>query len=350
MNSLGKSSKWPSYDSLPSTPSFLLSESEQTEDEADIFSSEGEGESGVSKPFSDAEATTHSGKYFAFSGHSDPSYCGSEKDQAELCPDKPKHRTSAPSPRAATLGSSSATPGDLAFAQKCADLRRFIRPLLELLNGLKTGRFDKGLNSFQQSVATDRLQRIVGILQKPDMGEKYLRTLLQVEMMLKVWFPQVAFQSSDTLTQSTASSLPTRWHQNQLHIPVKKRKLSWSDTDPAGTVPPQYKHHQQGDLRSCQAPQDTVSTCLPGAAKKQKGPEEVKDEPDKGNWASGHELTHSTGTLSRPSKSCGKEENEKWERLEYSPPSAVLLSPGGSPATQDGSVSSSSAVATADSP
>ncbi|KAM4725177.1 circadian associated repressor of transcription a, partial [Anableps anableps] len=163
MNSLGKSSKWPSYDSLPSTSSFPPSESEQTEDEADIFS-EGEGDSVL-------KSSLHS----KFNG-----------DQCELYSDEAKHL----SPEASALRSSSTTPGDLTFAKKCADLHRYIHPLLELLQGLKTGRFEKGLTSFQQSVAIDRLQRILGILQKPEMGEKYLQNLLQIEMLLKMWFPQ----------------------------------------------------------------------------------------------------------------------------------------------------------------
>uniref|UniRef100_A0A8C0GXB3 Circadian associated repressor of transcription n=1 Tax=Chelonoidis abingdonii TaxID=106734 RepID=A0A8C0GXB3_CHEAB len=81
------------------------------------------------------------------------------------------------------------TDGDRLFAQKCRELQGFIRPLAELLNGLKKGRYEQGLSSFQRSVAMDRIQRIVGVLQKPEMGERYLGTLLQVEMMLKVWFP-----------------------------------------------------------------------------------------------------------------------------------------------------------------
>ncbi|XP_030043544.1 circadian-associated transcriptional repressor [Microcaecilia unicolor] len=86
--------------------------------------------------------------------------------------------------------------GDRIFAQKCKELQGFIKPLLGLLNGLKRGRYEKGLSSFQQSVAMDRIQRIVGVLQKPEMGERYLGTLLQVEMMLKVWFPRVPVCSS----------------------------------------------------------------------------------------------------------------------------------------------------------
>uniref|UniRef100_A0A2K5J903 Circadian associated repressor of transcription n=1 Tax=Colobus angolensis palliatus TaxID=336983 RepID=A0A2K5J903_COLAP len=61
------------------------------------------------------------------------------------------------------------TEGDLLFAQKCKELQGFIPPLTDLLNGLKMGRFERGLSSFQQSVAMDRIQRIVGVLQKPQM-------------------------------------------------------------------------------------------------------------------------------------------------------------------------------------
>ncbi|XP_043859824.1 circadian-associated transcriptional repressor [Dromiciops gliroides] len=88
------------------------------------------------------------------------------------------------------------TEGDRLFAQKCKELQGFIRPLTDLLNGLKMGRFERGLSSFQQSVAMDRIQRIVGVLQKPEMGERYLGTLLQVEGMLKTWFPHIASQRS----------------------------------------------------------------------------------------------------------------------------------------------------------
>uniref|UniRef100_A0A4X2JUL4 Circadian associated repressor of transcription n=1 Tax=Vombatus ursinus TaxID=29139 RepID=A0A4X2JUL4_VOMUR len=62
------------------------------------------------------------------------------------------------------------TEGDRLFAQKCKELQGFIRPLTDLLNGLKMGRYERGLSSFQQSVAMDRIQRIVGVLQKPEMG------------------------------------------------------------------------------------------------------------------------------------------------------------------------------------
>ncbi|XP_025941564.1 circadian-associated transcriptional repressor [Apteryx rowi] len=93
------------------------------------------------------------------------------------------------------------TDGDRLFAQKCRELQGFIRPLAELLNGLRTGRYEKGLSTFQQSVAMDRIQRIIGVLQKPEMGERYLGTLLQVEMMLKLWFPHVAPKTAGTVAE-----------------------------------------------------------------------------------------------------------------------------------------------------
>ncbi|XP_069584089.1 circadian-associated transcriptional repressor [Ranitomeya imitator] len=95
------------------------------------------------------------------------------------------------------------TEGDRIFAQKCRELQGFIKPLTNLLNGLKRGRYERGLSSFQQSVAMDRIQRIVGVLQKPEFGERYLGTLLQVEMMLKVWFPDVASSHSSFSSSSS---------------------------------------------------------------------------------------------------------------------------------------------------
>ncbi|XP_062962416.1 circadian-associated transcriptional repressor isoform X1 [Cynocephalus volans] len=119
------------------------------------------------------------------------------------------------------------TEGDLLFAQKCKELQGFIRPLTDLLNGLKMGRFERGLSSFQQSVAMDRIQRIVGVLQKPQMGERYLGTLLQVEGMLKTWFPHIAAQKS---------SLHGGRHQLMKHFPSHH-----SDSAASCPAPPMEK-------------------------------------------------------------------------------------------------------------
>ncbi|XP_039623525.1 circadian-associated transcriptional repressor-like [Polypterus senegalus] len=126
------------------------------------------------------------------------------------------------------------TEGDLLFTQKCKELQGFIRPLLELLNGIKTGRYDKGLSSFQQSVAMDRIQRIVGVLQKPAMGERYLGILLQVEMMLKLWFPHI-------------STIPTsKTEEGQQCTPSKQPRIissKFKSTEVTSSIQtPSYQH------------------------------------------------------------------------------------------------------------
>ncbi|MBN3271652.1 CIART protein, partial [Polyodon spathula] len=114
---------------------------------------------------------------------------------------------------------------DEMFAHKCLELQCYIQPLSSILIGLRSGRYSKGLSSFQESVAMDRIQRIMGVLQNPHMGERYIKILLQVEVMLKNWFPRVGVQvtsdtkdettflkkqkmSTDTVTSAAAVSIP----------------------------------------------------------------------------------------------------------------------------------------------
>ncbi|XP_062385778.1 circadian associated repressor of transcription a [Sardina pilchardus] len=230
MQSFDNATKWSSHESLSSTPSLPYSESDQTEDECDVFS-EGEGEGGRA-----------SLERFSLVAASLPIHLrpvGYQRDQRGTLEGQlggAGRDGQFPSP------ATPPTEGDLAFARKCSELQGYLRPLLQLLNGLKTGRFDKGLNTFQQSVAMDRLQRIVGMLQKPHLGEKYLRSMQQIEMMLKVWFPLVRLQLSlpSDNHRTTPRHLP-HWHQDQLRIPVKKRKRSWSDSDSSSSIPPVYK-------------------------------------------------------------------------------------------------------------
>lgn len=128
MNSLGKSSKWPSYDSLRSNSSFLPSESEQTEDETDFFS-EGEGDSGLKVSLPADEAITPPGDYISFPPHPERLRPASAYIQSELYPDKSQHPDPGSSPGAAELRSPSTTPGDLAFAQKVSSIKVIGRPL-----------------------------------------------------------------------------------------------------------------------------------------------------------------------------------------------------------------------------
>ncbi|KAJ8267775.1 hypothetical protein COCON_G00129470 [Conger conger] len=182
MQSFSSASSWQSLDSLSSSHSFLFSE---TEDETDVFLSEGEGDGCGGVGLDSAKGRLAPGVFGGLAGSP------LKRDLAGRRPGTP--RVILVSPRGGVKpGGQGQTEGDFAFAQKCAELQGFVRPLRELLNGLKRGKYDRGLSSFQQSVAMDRIQRIVGVLQNPSMGERHLHTLLQVEMMLKLWFPQVS--------------------------------------------------------------------------------------------------------------------------------------------------------------
>nr|XP_055076258.1 circadian associated repressor of transcription a [Misgurnus anguillicaudatus] len=229
---------WQVQDSLSSTSSHLYSENDQTEDESEVFFSEGEGPGSVpdSKPCAlGKESRRTSGSPLTF------------VNQRGVCVEN--GRTGSPAYICQTSASPKRIPteGDLRFARKCSELRGYIRPLLELLNGLKTGRFEKGLNTFQQSTAMDRLRKILGVLQRPDLGEKYMGTLLQVEVMLKVWFPQVVPQHHDETSSlhNPIASVPPRWNQDQLHIPVKKRRLSWTDSDSQSSSSSKRFHEEE---------------------------------------------------------------------------------------------------------
>ncbi|KAJ8383773.1 hypothetical protein AAFF_G00214600 [Aldrovandia affinis] len=242
MQSSGSTSSQLSHDSLCSSDSFLFSDTDHTEDDADVFLSEGNsrgGQPGRAFYCLDRAGTGSPGSQCACDGFGDQEGSSQIKSgRMERCPSNASYSALVSSSSGVKMeseregGRTAQTEGDHLFAQKCAELQGFVRPLLELLNGLRKGRFDRGLSSFQQSVAMDRIQRIVGVLQKPTIGGKHLHTLLQVEMMLKLWFPQISPHAPSTNDPSaTGCHTPPHKHKDQLHIPVKKRRLSWSDTD-----------------------------------------------------------------------------------------------------------------------
>lgn len=131
-----------------------------------------------------------------------------------------------------------------------------------------------------------------------------------------------------------------------LTFPFQKRKLSWSNPEPAGEVPTKQKHHQHEKHGSCQASPlpHTVSTCLPGLPKRRKILEEEMAETSGNSCTARQEFTDITGALSRPYVH-NRRQNESREQSQI-----TLPSPSGSPATQDSSVSSSDTVTTDDSP
>nr|XP_032809259.1 circadian-associated transcriptional repressor isoform X3 [Petromyzon marinus] len=132
---------------------------------------------------------------------------------------------------------------DALFARKCKELEGFIKPLTAILNGLKNGRYGKGLSGLQQNVAIDRIQRIVGVLENPGMGGKYLATLQQVEMMLKAWFPKVKPQSSTSVERAQSNAAlafvtakdPHQDHSEESTIALKgmpPTNLTWTHVAP----------------------------------------------------------------------------------------------------------------------
>ncbi|XP_068596028.1 circadian-associated transcriptional repressor [Brachionichthys hirsutus] len=111
------------------------------------------------------------------------------------------------------------------FSRKCVELQCYVHPLSSILNGLRSGRYRQRLSSFQESVAMDRIQRIMGVLQNPCMGEKYVNIIMKMEEMLKSWFPNV----------KVPDQLPATKTEEEFH--TKKRKLSPVPTA-AATPPP----------------------------------------------------------------------------------------------------------------
>lgn len=181
MQSQGSTSSQPSFDSLSSSDSLLFSDSEQAEDDTDVFltdssssviiggvggaaanrdrGSESPGSQWTCDGFTDKEEEEES--YRSESGGKDerdprnqvPKSAGdilfaqkvrkaqkSRDDRACVCRGKPSRliQTARPNPNSVVIYL------PLLFLCQCAELQGFVRPLLELLNGLKRGRFDRG--------------------------------------------------------------------------------------------------------------------------------------------------------------------------------------------------------------
>lgn len=297
MQSAGRTSSQPPLDTPSSGDRFLFSD-----DDSEVFlSEESEGRSSQSVYSLDGGLESP-GSQWAQDGFGECSEVSGGQRRLVSATDSSFSFSSSSSSSSSGLGWSGdsgkekekgrVTQGDAIFVQKCLELQGFIRPLLDLLNGLKKGRFDKGLSSFQQSVAMDRIQRIVGVLQKPHIGEKYLPTLLQIEMMLKVWFPQVTLHPTEPMApidqsgQGTSSvSTPPHKHKDQLHIPVKKRRLSWSDTDSTSSPPVACKQVKGHEKANEQKKEER------GESSSESGPQRDQSEKRDGE-TSGHKAIH----------------------------------------------------------
>ncbi|XP_030015046.1 circadian-associated transcriptional repressor-like [Sphaeramia orbicularis] len=367
MQSQGSTSSQPSFDSLSSSDSLLFSDSEQAEDDTDVFLTDSSSSviiGGTGGATNDGEGGSESpGSQWTCDGFTDK-----EEEEESYRSESVGQGARIGLDERDPTGQIPKSQGDLLFAQKCAELQGFVRPLLELLNGLKRGRFDRGLSSFQQSVAMDRIQRIVGVLQRPNIGEKYLNTLLQVEMMLKLWFPQISTHpapaaSSDATSpscsiQDTSSSTPPHKHRDQLHIPVKKRRLSWTGTESPTPSPvllkcprisPEEKRVKQDD-------EERSSTPSTGSSNENQNLLEVaSDTTGKDSEEAGKLSNYKAGQSSEPSltwvhvapilsprKTCSSHEGSAAAVNDKNQPVATVAPPSrrGSPATQDSSISS----------
>ncbi|KAF7656414.1 hypothetical protein LDENG_00041720 [Lucifuga dentata] len=113
------------------------------------------------------------------------------------------------------------------FSQKCIELQCYIPLLSSILHGLRSGRYSERLSSFQESVAMDRIQRIMGVLQNPDMGGHFLSIILKIEEMLHSWFPHI--KANVTLTDDGTPAKKQKLHQAAMPPP----SLCSSDDDMA---------------------------------------------------------------------------------------------------------------------
>lgn len=365
MQTQGSTSTQPSFDSLSSSDSLLLSDSEQAEDDTDVFQMERShsvimGNVGVARGEEAGGVESPGSQWNAFTSRVvDLEGSGGARIQPRVEKEAQEREN---------------TEGNLLFTQKCAELQGFIRPLLDLLHGLKKGRFDRGLSTFQQSIAMDRIQRIVGVLQRPNGSEKHLDTLLQVEMMLKVWFPQVSLPAPPPPSAPAPAEMPASQgvppggnpplrQRDQRHIPVKKRRLSWTDSD-SPTPPPTLLKQlctRGGEEGGSQGEDEGEGPPLPVAGRELRdvqdlaraSPEgdekkgkigEIEEETSShraSGWAE-HSLTWvHAAPISTPTKACsshmGKVGDEKGKQMM---PVTLLSTSRGSPATQDSSISS----------
>ncbi|KAJ8252251.1 hypothetical protein COCON_G00215630 [Conger conger] len=134
------------------------------------------------------------------------------------------------------------TPNDELFARKCSELQCYVPHLSSILSGLRSGRYRERLSSFQESVAMDRIQRIMGVLRNPCMGERYINIILKVEEMLRSWFPNVkpkdqpgSHQTDETTPSKRLKLCPAITAESPVDLSVSPGNKAFGASDP---VPP----------------------------------------------------------------------------------------------------------------
>ncbi|KAM6950355.1 uncharacterized protein PEZ65_023407 [Lycodopsis pacificus] len=117
------------------------------------------------------------------------------------------------------------------FSRKCAGLQRYIAPLSSILRGLRSGRYSQRLSSFQESVATDRIQRMMGVLQNPNTGGRFLSFILKIEEMLHSWFPHVTSDPTQTGGGSPAEKQKEKEHHGGAASPPPSSAAALCSSD-----------------------------------------------------------------------------------------------------------------------
>ncbi|GAA6222954.1 circadian-associated transcriptional repressor-like [Lates japonicus] len=117
------------------------------------------------------------------------------------------------------------------FLHKCTELQCYIQPLSSILRGLRSGRYSERLSSFQESVAMDRIQRILGVLQNPLMGGRFLNIILKIEEMLQSWFPHI----KPDLPQTDSSTPAKKQKQHHSRASPPPPSLCSSDVEPTAS-------------------------------------------------------------------------------------------------------------------
>ncbi|XP_039983691.1 circadian-associated transcriptional repressor-like isoform X2 [Xiphias gladius] len=118
------------------------------------------------------------------------------------------------------------------FSHKCTELQCYIQPLSSILRGLRSGRYSQRLSSFQESVAMDRIQRILGVLQNPNMGGRFLSIILKIEEMLQSWFPHIKPNLLQTDDSTPAKKQKHRGSASPPPASYSSTHLKWLHTSP----------------------------------------------------------------------------------------------------------------------
>ncbi|KAJ8344501.1 hypothetical protein SKAU_G00318300 [Synaphobranchus kaupii] len=134
------------------------------------------------------------------------------------------------------------TANDELFARKCSELQCYVPHLSFILSGLRSGRYRERLSSFQESVAMDRIQRIMGVLRNPCTGERYINIILKVEEMLRSWFPNVkpkdqlgGDETDDTTPSKRLKLCPAVTAESPVDLAVSAGNEAFGASEP---VPP----------------------------------------------------------------------------------------------------------------